>query len=173
MKAVWVVVSVALVLGATVFLPATAVDPEPDVFRFVHVYSGQPVSSYSCTKSDQEVLCAGSVPDDVSFAVPTGLGRVDVTASLTVEYHTSAGDGALLTATLNPPVGKKEEMRPGSFALGGSPGTTTTVTWFAPNEQPADGEFAFGFEISGARGNDLPYRVAVSEAVLVITATPG
>lgn len=173
MRAVLWVASAALVLGATVLLPVTAADPEPDVFRLMHVYKGQPISFHSCTRIEQEVLCSGSVPDDIEFSVPSGLGRVDITASLTVQYGTSAGDGGRLIATLKPPM-TRHQMRPGPFTLSpAADGTTATATWVVANQQPTEGAFAFGFEIRGTRGNRLPYRVAVSETVLVLTATPG
>ena len=174
MRTVLVVASAVVVVGAAVLPPVTAADPEPDVFRLVQVYKGRPVSFYSCTRSEEEVLCSGSVPDEVRFPVPSGLGRVDITASLTVQYRTSEADGAQLIATLKPPTARKQEMRPGPFTLGpAAEGTTTTVTWAAANQQPTDEDFVFSFEIRGARGNRLPYRVAVSEAVLVLTAAPG
>lgn len=174
MRAALMVASTAVVVGAAALLPVTAADPEPDVSRVVRVYEGRPIAFYSCTSSEGEVVCSGSVPDEVRFSVPSALGRVDITASLTVQYRTSEEDEARLIATLEPPTARKQEMRPGPFMLGpAAEGTTTTVTWLVANQQPTDDEFVFSFEIRGARGNRLPYRVAVSEAVLVLTATPG
>lgn len=75
------------------------------------------------------MLRSGSVPDDGGFSIPSGLGRVDIKASLTVQYRTSEADGARLIATLKPPTARKHEMRPGPFTLGlAAEGTTTTVT---------------------------------------------
>lgn len=120
------VASAVVAVGAAVLLPVTAADPELDVFRLVHVYTGGPVS---CTGSGEEVLRSGSVPDDGGFSIPFGLGRVDITASLTVQYRTSEADRARLIATLKPPTARKQEMRPGPFTLGpAAEGTTTTVT---------------------------------------------
>ena len=174
MKTALFVVAAALVLGGASLPPVIALDPEPDVFRLVRVYGNHPVAAASCTKTEQEVLCATSVPDEVTFSVPSGLGRVDVTASLTIEYRTTSGDGARLIATLDPPAGPPREMRPRPFALApATDATTTGMTWVSANRPPSDGAYSFLLEIAGAEGTRSPYRVAVREAVLEITATPG
>jgi hypothetical protein len=174
MRRLFVAGAAVVLLSLSILLPVTAQDPEPDVSRTVHVYRGRPVASVTCTRTEQEVLCSASVPDDVVFNIPSELGRVDITASLTVAYRTSAGDGARLIATLETPADGADQMRPGAFVLGPAPdGTSTTMTWVAPNRQPTDDAYAFGFEITGARGTRGPYKAAVLEAVVVITATPG
>lgn len=114
------------------------------------------------------------MPDDVGFPVPSELGRADITASLTVQYRTSAGDGARLIARMRPPTADWAKMRPGPFTLGpAAKGTTTTVTWTLPNQEPTGDEFTFSFEITKAPGERPTSRARVSEAVLVLTATPG
>lgn len=166
-RAAWVSITLALLMGLILSPMATSVDPEPDVFRLVHTYSESPVTEVSC-RGD---VCSAGLPPLVRFTIQPGIGTVDLTASLTVEYVTTLGDDPLVIMKIKEPGEKAVRMRPGLLALRGGRRTTSTLTWTRRNVDPTAGEYRFSWAFEASHLSP-PFRVVAREAVLVIEATP-
>ena len=167
-------VAVGLLVTAVVLVPrqspgraATSAAAEPDIFRAERVYGQNPVAFASCEGDN----CALAVPGDFTVVFPAGMGRVDVAAWLMVEYQTTQGDGGEILMSVKHPNTAKKRMKPGSLALRSGPRSTTTLGWVEKGVD-ADGKHRFSWSVIGGPSADNPFRVRVTEAVLIIEATP-
>jgi hypothetical protein len=168
MRSLWGIVLVT-VLGTVMPISPVAYggDPEPDSYRKIQIYSGRSVASASC-RGD---LCDARIPPAVMVSFPDGMGAINITATLTIEYLTTRGDPPLLDMTIREPGAEERLMSPGFLMLRAGQRTTTTLTWAARNVSPSVGEhrFSWAFEASHLAP---PFEVKATEAVLVIEATP-
>ena len=160
-----VVAAIAAVLGLSG--SALTQDPEPDVFRVEHVYPGAVIARVHCASD----FCGIGAPPVVDATIPASLGDVDLTASLTIEYRTTPGDGPLVDTKIDPPNGPLDRMAPGLLAVRAGPKTVTTLTWVRHGIDPSLGTFGFQWQLETYQ-LDRPFTVVVTEAVLVIEATP-
>lgn len=170
MKRTIFLVGTAAIVTAALFttLPsALPVDVEPDVFRETRVYRGSPVAGVSC-RGD---VCSAALPASVAATLPTDMGNVDVTVSLTVEYATTPGDGPLIDMEMKAPGERSADMRPGPLQLRGGARTTTTLVWLERNVAPGGGDHVFDWAIEASHLAP-PFRATITEAVLVLEATP-
>jgi hypothetical protein len=76
----------------------------------------------------------------------------------------------LLQAFLKVPGTPGEAMRPGRYSLRDGPRTTTTLAWVARSVPQGDFKISWGLGPVIHPGVSPPYRVTVTEALLVIEA---
>lgn len=107
----------------------------------------------------------------VAIAIPSSMGMVDVTATLTVEYRTTKGVAALLGAKLKPPGEQFEQMRPGALTLREGSMATTSASWFVESVA-SSGPISIGVTFRKQGPASRPWAVTLHEAVLVVEAVP-
>lgn len=142
-------------------------DPEPDIFRFSKIYSGQSIAGVSCDED-----CHIQNPEQPRVVFPTSMGTIDVTVTMTLEYRTTSGVDAVISSRMTSPGSPGAEMSPGLFRLGATRRSSTTVSWSRANVLQTSGEHRFSFFLRAHPPVSAPYTVEATEVILVIEATP-
>jgi hypothetical protein len=154
-------------IGLASILPQAALsgDPEPDAYRAIKVYRGATVASTGC-HSD---VCSTQLPPVFMTSIPSGMGTVDVTAQLTIEYTTTRGDSPAIRMRMGRATLPRAGMAPGPLQLRAGSRTTTTLVWARLGVTPDTYHFRWAFDPGET---PIPFRFRATEAVLVVEATP-
>jgi hypothetical protein len=139
-------VALALVAAAATAVGVTAaVSRTPDsagVSRVERV-----ISTGWGGRCELDACAIGVTP--IPYTTATGPATVDVTVTITLDYHTSRDDSARATLTLDDGTPPLEPMHPHGWPLGPARvPTTTTLTWIRKDLPAAGAEYTFQFSAS-------------------------
>lgn len=164
-------VAAALLITLQALQPALSQsDPEPDAFQFIKTFEGKVIAFAGCS-GDQDGVCSAGGQAPFPVTLPTSMGSVDVTVTMTIEYRTDPKDGWEVAMDMTSPGERTEILRPGYLNLRPGPSASTSITWFRRSVPPNDQPHEFDFRIN-ARKLRAPNLIRVTKMVLVIEATP-
>jgi hypothetical protein len=134
---------------------------EAPVQRIVKTFPDGP--SISCHGD----ACGIGLAEPVPVLTPEDSTAANVSVTLTVEYHTSPGDGARIS--LRSAQARTSELRPGAFLLAPSVRPTTTTLVWSEAELPTGGQaYSFRPLLQGVNKGPAGIEVHVTKMTMVI-----